>query len=142
MSERRTTRADWAVPAILAGVGVVFLLVIGLAIALTSGDRAEASGLVQELEVYTSCLADHGANVPLIETRRDGGFSVTVPGSLVDGEIDTAAWRGAHDQCSDVAPDLFGELLAGLSGGLFGGLPGGLPGGLMDSFPEGFLHGV
>lgn len=134
MNERRTTQADWAVPAILAGVGVVFLLVIGLVIALTAADRAKASGLAQELEVYTSCLAAHGANVPLVETRRDGGFSVTVPGSLVDGEIDTTAWRDAHDQCSDVSPDLFG----GLSGGLLGGFPGGL----MDGFPEGVLHGV
>lgn len=139
MSERRTIPADWAVPAILAGVGVVFFLVIGLVIALTADDRAEASGLAQELEVYTSCLADHGADVPLVETRRDGGFSVTVPGSLVDGEIDAAAWREAHDQCSDVAPDLFGGLLGGLSGGLLGGL---FPGGLLDGFPEGVLHGV
>jgi hypothetical protein len=138
MSERRTTQADWAVPAILAGVGVVFLLVIGLVIALTADDRAEASGLAHELEVYTSCLADHGANVPLVETRRDGGFSVTVPGSLVDGEIDTTAWREAHDQCSDVAPDLLGGLLGGFPGGLLGGFPGGL----MDGFPEGILHGI
>jgi hypothetical protein len=128
MSDRRTPPADWVVPAIIVGVGVGLLLMIGIVIALTADDRVEASGLVYELDVYTSCLVDHGANVPVVEARRDGGFSVSVPGSLVDGDIDTTAWREAHDQCSDVAPDLFGGLLGGLSGGLLGGL--------MDGFPE------
>ena len=138
MSDRRTVQADWVVPAILVGVGVGMLLVFGLVIALTADDRAEASGPVHELDVYTSCLAAHGANVPIVEARRDGGFSVTVPGSLVDGEIDTAVWREAHDLCSDVAPDLFGGLL----GGLFDGLWRGLPGGVMDGFSEGILDGI
>ncbi len=138
MSDRRTAVADWVVPAILVGVGVGLLLVFGLIIGFTADDRPEASGLVHELEVYTSCLADHGANVPVVEARRDGGFSVIVPGSLVDGEIDTAGWRQAHDQCADGAPDLFGGLLGGLSGGLLGGFPGDL----MDGFPEGMYDDV
>lgn len=139
MSGRRTAMADWAVPAILVGVGVGLFLVVGLVIALTAEDRTEPGGLVHELDAYTSCLADHGANVPIVEARRDGGFSVTVPGSLVDGEFDTAVWRAAHDQCGDVAPDVFGGLLGGLSGGLLGG---GFPGGLIDGFPEGILDDV
>jgi hypothetical protein len=122
------------VPAILVGVGVGLLLMLGLVIALTADDRTEASGLVYELDVYTSCLTDHGANVPLVEAHRDGGFTVTVPGSLASGEVDTTTWREAHDQCSDVAPDLFG----GLVGGLFGGFPGGF----MDGFPGGTLDGI
>ncbi|MCL1693282.1 MAG: hypothetical protein M3096_06340 [Actinomycetia bacterium] len=130
MSDRRTPPADWVVPAIIVGVGVGVLFVIGLVFALTADDRVEASGLVYELEVYTTCLSDHGANVPVVEARSDGGFSVAVPGSLVDGEVDTNAWREAHDLCSDVAPDLFGGLLGGLSGGLFGGLMDGFPGGI------------
>ena len=130
MSDRRTPPADWVVPAIIVGVGVGVLFVIGLVFALTADDRVEASGLVYELEVYTTCLSDHGANVPVVEARGDGGFSVTVPGSLVDGEVDTNAWREAHDLCSDVAPDLFGGLLGGLSGGLLGGLMDGFPGGI------------
>ncbi len=130
MSDRRTPPADWVVPAIIVGVGVGVLFVIGLVFALTADDRVEASGLVYELEVYTTCLSDHGANVPVVEARSDGGFSVTVPGSLVDGEVDTNAWREAHDLCSDVAPDLFGGLLGGLSGGLLGGLMDGFPGGI------------
>ena len=134
MSDRRTSPADWVVPAIIVGVGVGLLLAMGLVFALVADDRVEASGLVHELEAYTACLADHGANVPLVEARRDGGFSVTVPGSLVDGEVDTSAWREAHDQCSDVAPDLFGGLLGGFSGGLFGGL--------MDGFSEGIPYDV
>ena len=137
MNDRRPVQADWAVPAILVGVGVAFLLVAGLVLALTADDQAEASGLVQELDAYTSCLTDHGANLPLVEVRRDGGFSVTVPGSLVDGEIDTALWREAHDRCGEAAPDLFGGLLGGLSNGLVGvfseDLMDGLSEGILDS---------
>lgn len=127
MNEQRTSQADWVVPAIMVGVGFSLILVIGLLVGATSTDRVEASGLVYDLDVYTTCLADHGANVPLVEARRDGGFSVIVPGALVDGEIDTVAWRAAQDQCSDVAPDLFRGLLGGLSGGLLGGLMGDFP---------------
>lgn len=134
MSDHRSPRADWVIPAIIVGAGVGLFLVIGLIFALTANDRVEASGLVNELDVYTTCLTDHGANAPRVETRRDGGFSVTVPGSLVDGEVDTTVWREAHDQCSDVAPDLFGGLLGGLSGGLLEDL--------VDGFPEGILHDV
>lgn len=134
MSEHRTSPADWVIPAIIVGVGVGLFLVVGIVFALTANDRVEDSGLAYELEMYTTCLADHGANVPVVEAHRDGGFSVTVPGSLVDGEVDTTAWREAHDQCSDVAPDLFGGLLGGLSGGLLGGLT--------DDFPDGILHDV
>lgn len=134
MVDRRTAPADWVVPAILVGVAISLLLVFGLVIALTADDRDESPGLVDELDAYTSCLTDHGADVPLVEARRDGGFSVTVPGSLVDGGFDFSVWREAHDQCGDVAPDIFG--------GLLGGLLGGFPGGLMDGFPEGIFDGV
>ena len=134
MSDRRTPPADWVVPAIIVGVGVGLLLMIGIVVALTADDQVKASGLVHELDAYTSCLADHGANVPVVEARRGGGFSVFVHGSLVDGDIDTTAWREALDQCSDVAPDLFGGLLGGLSGGLLGGL--------MDGFPEGIPYDI
>lgn len=134
MNEHRTPPADWVIPAIIVGVGVGLFLVVGIVFALTANDRVEDPGLAYELEVYTTCLADHGANVPVVEAHRDGGFSVTVPGSLVDGEVDTTAWREAHDQCSDVAPDLFGGLLGGLSDGLLGGLT--------DDFPDGILHDV
>ncbi len=138
MSDRRSAPEDWVVPAILVGVGVGVFLAVGLVIALTADDRTEPEGLIHELEVYTSCLANHGANAPIVEASRDGGFSVTVPGSLVNGEIDTTAWREAHDQCSDLAPDIYDVLLGGLSGGLLGGFPGGL----MHGFPEGVLEGV
>jgi hypothetical protein len=138
MSDRRTAPADWVVPAILVGVGIGVFLAVGLIIVLTANDRIEPEGLVHELEVYTSCLADHGANVPIVEASRDGGFTVTVPGSLVEGEIDTTVWREAHDRCSDVAPDIYDVLLGGLPGGLLGGFPGGL----MHGFPEGVLEGL
>lgn len=134
MSERRTPPADWVVPAIIVGIGIGLFLVIGIVLTLTANESDEASGLVNELEAYTACLSDHGANVPVVEARRDGGFAVVVPGSLVEGEVDTTVWREAHDQCSDVAPDLFGGLLGGLTGGLLGGL--------MDDFPDEILHDV
>ena len=137
MSDDRKIPADWVAPAILAGVGVGLVIMIGLLVALTANDPVEASGLVQELDVYTACLSDHGANVPVVEARRDGGFSVTVPGSLVDGEMDTTAWREAHDQCSDVVPDLFGGLLGSVPGGLFGGFSGGFMDGLDGDFHGG-----
>jgi len=135
MSDRETGLADWVVPAILVGVGAGLLLIVGLVIAIYEDDRAEASGLAYDLEVYTTCLSDHGAAVPLVEVNRDGGFSVTVPGSLVDGDVDFETWSVAHDECSDVAPDLFGGLLGGISGGLFEGF-------LLDGFADEFLYDV
>ena len=135
MSDRGTGPADWVVPAILVGVGVGLLIIIGLVIAIYEDDQAEASGLVYDLEVYTTCLSDHGAAVPLVEARRDGGFSVTVPGSLVEGDVDAATWSAAHDECSDVAPDLFGGLLGGISDGLFEGF-------LLDGFADEFPYDV
>jgi len=135
MNDRGTGSADWVVPAILVGISAGLLLIVGLVIAVYEDDQAEASELVYDLEVYTTCLADHGAAVPLVEVRRDGGFSVTVPGSLVDGGVDVATWSVAHDACSDVAPDLFGGLLGGISGGLFEGF-------LLDGLADEFLHDV
>ena len=135
MNDRGTGPADWVAPAILVGVGAGLLLIIGLIIAIYDDDQAEASGLVYDLEVYTTCLSDHGAAVPLVEARRDGGFSVTVPGSLVEGDVDVAAWSAAHNECSDVAPDLFGGLLGGISGGLFEGF-------LLDGFTDELLYDV
>jgi hypothetical protein len=134
MSDHRTPPADWVVPAIIVGTAVALFIVMGIVIAFTADDQAENSGLVYELDVYTSCLAAHGANVPIVEARRDGGFSVVVPGSLVDGDVDTKVWSQAYEECSDVAPDLFGGLLGGLSGGLLGGL--------MDGFPEGITYDI
>ncbi len=88
MSENRTPPADWVVPAIIVGTAVALFIVMGIVIAFTADDQSENSGLVYELDVYTSCLASHGANVPIVEARKNGGFSVVVPGSLVDGDVD------------------------------------------------------
>lgn len=127
MKDRQAAPADWVVPAILVGIGVGLLLVTGLVLAFTADDRVEESGLISELDVYTACLIGHGADVPHVEARRDGGFSVTVSGSLVDGDVDTAAWGKAHGQCSDVAPDVFGAFSGALFDGFLGGLLDGLP---------------
>jgi len=142
MSERRTDSADWVVPAILVGVGLGLLLVLGLVLTLTDAGRSEPAGLAEELEVYTRCLADHGANVPLVEANRDGGFSVTVPGSLVDEGLDTPAWMQAYGECGDVAPDLFGGLFGVLGEGLLGGFPGELSADIPEDAIGRLLDGV
>jgi|GEM_PF-3381647 hypothetical protein len=142
MSERRTDPADWAVPAILVGVGLGLLLILGLVLTLTDVGRTEPEGLAGELEVYTQCLAGHGANVPIVEANRDGGFSVTVPGSLVDEGFDTTAWMQAYGECGDVAPDLFGGLLGALGGGILGGFPGGMSADTSGDFIGRLLDGI
>jgi len=115
----RSKHADWIVPAILAAVGLVLVITVGIFLSIASGP-AEPDGLAAELEVYTRCLSDHGADVPVIDARRDGGFSVTVPGALVEHGPDPETWWEAHGACSDVAPDLFGGMLGGLGGILTG----------------------
>jgi hypothetical protein len=119
--DHRPKSADWIVPAILAGVGLLLAVTVGIVLAVTSSP-SEPDGLAAELEVYTRCLADHGADVPVVDARRDGGFSVTVPGALVDHGPDPEAWWSAHGECADVAPDLFGGLFGGLTGILMGDL--------------------
>ncbi len=104
---RTSSHLDWLVPTLL----IVAAVVVGLAAWLiysATDDDASGQGLVGQLEAYTRCLNDHGANVPLVEARSDGGFAVIVPGSLVEGEVDLAGWAEARDSCSSVEPDLLG----------------------------------
>jgi len=140
MGDRRSGTADWVVPAILVGVGVGLLLMFGLVYFLTDSGRAEPEGIAEELDVYTRCLNDHGANVPRVVALRDGGFSVTVPGSMLDDGFDGPAFAEARDDCRDVAPDLFGGLLGSLTGSLIGGSPLGFLGDGFDGIFEEFVY--
>ena len=107
MSDRHEGMDDWAVPAVLVGLGVGLLLVIGIAFAVSTEDQADARTLIEDLDAYTACLIDHGADVPRVESGRDGGFAVIVPGSVVEGGFDATALHAAADECAGVAPDIY-----------------------------------
>ena len=115
MADRRAAIEDWLVPAVLVGLALGLLVVIGIVLAVSAEPRSEAPALIKELDTYTACLVGHGADVPRVEVGRNGGFAVIVPGSLVDGEFDEAGWRRAADACADAAPDLFGAFLGTIS---------------------------
>lgn len=103
---------QWLIPVLLiAGAFVAALIVLGIW-AANQDDGSEDATLVEQLESYTACLNDHGANVPLVETRSDGGFAIIVPGSLVDGDVDLERWRAARQACRDLEPNPL-ELLFG-----------------------------
>ena len=107
---------DWVIPAILVGVVVLLGLIVALVLAVraTRGDEGTFAG---ELERWSACLRSEGANVPLVETLRDGGFRVTVDGSLVEDGIDAEALKPALDECQDEAPESVQKIVA-----LFNGL--------------------
>lgn len=115
MSGRQAGMNDRVVPAVLVGLSLGLLLVVGIALAVSAEDRAEAPRLITELDVFTACLVNHGADVPRVVVGRDGGFTVVVPGSVVQGDIDGSAWSEAAGECADVAPDVFGPLFGGFS---------------------------
>jgi hypothetical protein len=123
IGRRRAHLTDWAVPAVLIALGLGLILATGLAFAVAAEDRSETSMLIQDLETYTTCLVDHGADVPRVEAGTDGDFLVFVPGSLAEGKFDQSAWRLAADQCAESAPDVFGGRVGSLSGDWFNTIP-------------------
>lgn len=123
MDDRQVGDADWAVPAVLVALGGGLFFALGLLLAVAAEDRLQAPPLVQELDAYTECLVDHGADVPRIEVGRDGGFTISIPSSLVEGEFDESAWRHAADQCVGAAPKTLGGLSGGFSSDWFGVIP-------------------
>ena len=123
MGDRQVGVADWAVPAVLVALGVGLFFAVGLILAVAAEDRSQAPPLVQELDTYTECLVDHGADVPRVEVGRNGGFTISIPSSLVEGEFDGSAWRHAADQCVGAAPEILGGLSGGFSGNWFEVVP-------------------
>jgi hypothetical protein len=83
MNDQQHGAQDWAIPAVLVAIALGLLLVVGLAFALSTEQRAESPPLVGDLATYADSLIDHGADVPRVVVDRDGGFSVIVPGSAV-----------------------------------------------------------
>ncbi|VAW07594.1 hypothetical protein MNBD_ACTINO01-794 [hydrothermal vent metagenome] len=140
METPRARDTDWVVPAIVAGVAVILIVVMGVvAYALSS---AEEDTVARELETWSRCLRSEGAPVPLVESLRDGGFRITFDATVLEGVPDIASVGTAFDACGDDAPDAIAEFVDLLD--MFGGFPlggdvFGLPPG--DDF-FGFEHGL
>jgi len=112
---------DWVLPLFGVLVALLVFVVIGLLVAAARSDTAEDS-FAGQVEVYTNCLRDNGANVPQVEALGDGGFRITVEGPVLQQRGDLESLREAHDVCEALTPDLelllaqLGpELLLGLS---------------------------
>jgi hypothetical protein len=95
---------DWIVPGVLVGVIVILAVIVVVALATQTSD-ADDDTIAGQLETWTSCLRAEGANVPLVETLRGGGFRITVDGSFVEEGIDEATLRPALDACEEKAPE-------------------------------------
>ncbi len=102
--ESKSEDQDWLVPAILVAVIVTLGLAIGIGTGVRSADRQDVT-IAGQLERWSSCLRSEGANVPLVESLRDGGFRVTVDGSLLEDGLDRDALRPALEACEDEAPE-------------------------------------
>lgn len=95
---------SWVVTTLLVLL-VVLTAVAALAIGYAVGrdQSSDPVTLGEQLEVWTACLREAEANVPLVEARSDGGFTVTVDGSFLE-EFDPRALARAAGQCEHVAP--------------------------------------
>jgi hypothetical protein len=101
---------DWIVPGILVAV----VAVLGFIIVLVMITQAleEDDTIPGQLETWSSCLRGQGANVPLVETVRGGGFRITVDGSLLEEGIDEMSLRPALEACEDQAPEGVQRIMA------------------------------
>lgn len=115
MANQSTGTPNWLLPLVLIGIALLTGLAGWGIFEATRGSDAEDTSAARQLELYTACLNDHGANVPLVETRSDGGFAIIVPGSLLEGDIDLEQWKAASEECQELEPDPL-QLLAGLEG--------------------------
>lgn len=99
-----TENRDWLIPAVLVAVAVVLGLIVGVAAVVRAPGQGD-DAVVGQLERWSSCLRSEGANVPLVESVRGGGFRLTVDASLLDGGLDREALGSALDACEDEAPE-------------------------------------
>lgn len=106
---------DWHIPAILVAV-IVMLGLIGAVIVGVRALGSDDDSVAAQLERWSSCLRSEGANVPLVESLRDGGFRVTVDGSLVHGGLDKDSLGPALDECEDQAPETVRNLMNIING--------------------------
>lgn len=108
-------RPDWLIPAILVGFIVLVALFVGVVLG-ARGAGSDDDAVAVQLERWSSCLRSEGANVPLVESLRDGGFRITVDGSLVEEGIDTEALGPALEACEEDAPDYLRRMMLLLEG--------------------------
>ncbi|MGI9585716.1 MAG: hypothetical protein ACR2N7_09025 [Acidimicrobiia bacterium] len=101
---------DWVIPAILVLVIAFAFIVIGIVIAVNATSSDESTPLAQT-EEWSRCLRSEGLNVPLIEATSDGGFRITVDGSLIDDGLNREAIPEALSACADEAPDRIREFM-------------------------------
>lgn len=95
---------DWFLPAVLVAIAGSLVLIAAIAYGVQS-DAVDADSVTGQLEQWSSCLGSQGANVPQVETLHDGGFRITVDGSLVDEGIDWETLGPALEACEDQAPE-------------------------------------
>lgn len=133
-------RPDWLIPAIMVGVAVLVLVAIGIIVAVTRSS-SEPETLPEQLAAYTACLRSHDANVPLVETRGDGGVAIVLDARFVEGDFDLAVLGDAVVACDEEAPEQLG-FLSSLAGGLDLDVLGGFDLGALEEFDLGALKGL
>jgi hypothetical protein len=106
---------DWFLPAVLVAIAGSLVLIAGIAYGVQS-NAVDADSAAGKLEQWTSCLGSNGANVPQVETLHDGGFRVTVDGSLVDEGINWETLGPALDACEDQAPEEMRSMMGLIEG--------------------------
>jgi len=97
-------KQDWVIPAVLVRVIVAIGLIVVLVLAVRAASSEDES-FAGQLEKWSVCLRSEGANVPLVEPLRNGGFRITVDGSLVEAGLDLEVMSSALDKCRDDAPE-------------------------------------
>ena len=95
---------DWLLPAALVAIAGSLVLIAAIVYGVQS-NAVSADSAAGQLEQWSSCLRSNGANVPEVETLPNGGFRVTVDGSLVDEGVNWEALDPALDACEDHAPE-------------------------------------
>jgi hypothetical protein len=125
---------DWIVPGVLVAVIAVLALIIILVLATQALDE-ENDTIAGQLATWSSCLRGEGADVPLVETVRGGGFRITVDGSLLVEGIDEATLQPALKACEDQAPEGIQQIMAVIDG--YSGFPDA-PFDMFEDFE--FLH--
>jgi hypothetical protein len=106
---------DWFLPAVLVAIAGTLVLIAAIAFGIQS-DNGDGSPAEAQLELWSSCLRSEGANVPLAEVLRGGGFRITVDGSLVEEGIDWGTLGPALDECEDQAPEEVLSMMAFVEG--------------------------
>ena len=115
MTDRTVTEnRDWFVPGILVAVVIVLAVIIGIVAGVRDQGSNEDSA-TEQLERWSSCLRSEGANVPLVEALGDGGFRVTVDGSLLSDGLVPESIVPALATCKDDVPEAFTKIMSAMN---------------------------